>query len=145
MVSLACFHVDRSLVSLLVSFVGSFASQSGFAAVAHSFIEAMESATESVQDNRRALLLSFLIRPEFVAEDAALPQRVVEETDLHGDLAIAILDNCVRGGCDGLVRRMLENKRDFSSEMWVSVLELPTVLSSSLMKNAIDSVVVYVL
>ena len=145
MASRACFHVDRSLLSLLVSFIGSFASQSGFAAIAHSFIEATESAAESVQDNRRALLLSFLIRPEFVAEDAALSQRVVERTDLHGDLAIAILDNCVRGGCDELVRRMLENMQDFSSEMWVSVLELPAVLSSSVMKSAIDNVISCVL
>ena len=144
MASPACFHVDRSLLSLLVSFIRSFASQSGFAAIAHSFIEAVESETGSVQDNR-ALLLSFLIHPELVAEDVSLPQRVVEGTDLHGDFVTAILGNCMRGGCNELLRRMLEGMEDYSSQMWVSVLELPTVLSSSVMKDAIDSVVSYIL
>lgn len=139
------FHVDRSLLSLLVTFIGSFASQPGFPAIAHGFIEALELETESVQDNRGALLLSFLIRPEFVAEDASLSQRVVEKTNLHGDDAIAILNNCMQGGCDELVRHMLASVEDYSSEMWVSILELPAVLSSDIVKDALDSLISYIL
>ena len=145
MVSHGSFHVDRSLLSFLFTFIGSFASQSGFPAIAHGFIEALESETESVRDNRGALVLSFLIRPEFVAEDASLSQRVVEKTDLHCSDAIAILDNCMQGGCDELVRRMLASVEDYSSEMWVSVLELPAVLSCGIVKDALDSLVSYIL
>lgn len=145
MVSCADHHVDRSLLSFLVTFIGSFASQPWFAAIAHGCIEALESETKSVRDNRGALLLSFLVRPEFVAEDASLSQRVVEKTDLHGDDVIAILDNCMRGGCDELVRRMLASVEDYSSEMWVSVLELPTVLSSDIVKDALNNLVSYIL
>ena len=40
---------------------------------------------------------------------------------------------------------MLASVEDYSSEMWVSILELPAVLSSDIVKDALDSLISYIL
>ena len=56
-----------------------------------------------------------------------------------------ILNNCMQGGCDELVRHMLASVKDYSREMWVSILELPAVLSNDIVKDALDSLISYIL